>query len=212
MNAINPEVWFAVFSDGGVSPALLAKVRERVAWADRAATDKISRQSVINTAAYALFHARDVAGANTLLVAELSRSDEPYYYMDTLADFAEMTGDTRAALEWKRKAFDAAEGPATRVQWGIGYANAVLRLAPNDKALVSKTANAVIDELEKNSPSYFWRSRVSRARWGDNLRKWSENHGAADILTLLRQRMATVCARQRGETDSCKQWASDARP
>ena len=207
MNAINPELWFAAFIDGGVSPALLAKIRERVAWADRTAVDKTTRQSVINTAAYTLFHARDVAGANKLLVAELSRSDQPYYYMDSLAEFAEMTGEKRAALEWKRKAFDASEGPATRVQWGIGYSNAVLRLAPHDTALVEQAANAVIDELAKNSPSYSWRSRVSRAKWGENLRKWSEAHGGADILALLRRRMATVCARQGGEADSCKHWS-----
>ena len=190
MNAINPELWFAAFIDGGVSPALLAKIRERVAWADRTAVDKTTRQSVINTAAYTLFHARDVAGANKLLVAELSRSDQPYYYMDSLAEFAEMTGEKPAALEWKRKAFDASEGPATRVQWGIGYSNAVLRLAPNDTALVEQAANAVIDELAKNSPSYSWRSRVSRAKWGENLHKWSEAHGGADILALLRRRMS----------------------
>jgi protein disulfide-isomerase len=207
MNAINPELWFAAIIDGAVPPALLAKVRERVAWANRTASDKATRQSVINTAAYALFHAGDVAGATNLLVAELSRSDQPYYYMDTLADFAEMTGDKRAALEWKRKAFDAAEGPATRVQWGIGYSNAVLRLAPDDKVLVEKAANAVIADLAKNSPSYFWRSRVSRAAWGKNLRDWSEAHGGGDTLTLLRARMAAVCERQGSEADSCKHWS-----
>ena len=207
MNAINPELWFAAFIDGGVPPALLAKIRERVAWADRTASDKATRQSVINTAAYTLFHAGDVAGANKLLVTELSRSDQPYYYMDTLAEFAEMTGDKRAALEWKRKAFDASEGPATRVQWGVGYSNAVLRLAPDDKALVEQAANAVIAELGKNSPSYFWRSRVSRATWGKNLREWSEAHGGGDTLALLRARMAAVCARQGGEADSCKHWS-----
>jgi len=207
MNAINPELWFAAFIDGRVSPALLAKVRERVAWADRTAVDKTTRQSVINTAAYTLFHARDVAGANKLLVAELSRSDQPYYYMDTLAEFAEITDDKRAALEWRRKAFDASEGPATRVSWGIGYSNAVLRLAPDDKALVETAANAVMNELEKNSPSYFWRSRVSRAKWGENLRVWSEAHGAADTLALLRKRMSTICARQEAEANSCTHWS-----
>ena len=207
MNAINPELWFAVFIDGGVSPALMAKITERVAWADRTAVDKTTRQSVINTAAYTLFHARDVAGANKLLVAELSRSDQPYYYMDSLSEFAEMTGDARAALEWKRKAFDASEGPATRVQWGINYSNTVLRLAADDKAAVEKAANAVMDELAKNSPSYLWRSRVSRAKWGENLRKWSEAHGGADTLALLRKRMATVCARQAGDPNTCKNWS-----
>jgi protein disulfide-isomerase len=207
MNAINPELWFAAFIDGAVPPALVGKIKERVAWADRTASDKVTRQSVMNTAAYTLFHAGDVAGANKLLVTELSRSDEPYYYMDTLADFAEMTGDKRDALEWKRKAFDASEGPATRVQWGIGYSNMVLRLAPDDRALVGKAANAVMDELAKNSPSYLWRSRVSRAKWGNNLREWSEAHAGADMLALLRARMAAVCARQGGEADTCKRWS-----
>jgi len=62
-------------------------------------------------------------------------------------------------------------------------------------------------ELAKNSPSYFWRSRVSRANWGTNLREWNEAHGGADILALLRAKMAAVCPRQGGEADGCKHWS-----
>ena len=39
-------------AEGAIPPAVLAKVRERAAWADANAKDKITRQSVIDDAAY----------------------------------------------------------------------------------------------------------------------------------------------------------------
>ena len=67
-------------------------------------------------AAYLLHDAGDHAGAKRLLTAELERSDQPYYYMSSLADFAEQEGDKAGAVEWSRKAYEASKGPATRVQ------------------------------------------------------------------------------------------------
>jgi protein disulfide-isomerase len=53
--------------------------------------------------------------------------------MSSLADFAEQEGDKAAAVEWSRKAYEASQGPATRVQWAILWSNAVLRNAPENE-------------------------------------------------------------------------------
>jgi protein disulfide-isomerase len=191
-----------------VPPAVLAKVRERAAWADANAKDKITRQSVIDAAAYLLFDAGDRTGAKNLLAAELERSDQPYYYMSSLADFAEQEGDKPAAVEWSRKAYEASQGPATRVQWAILYANAVMRLTPADRAAVEKSAGAVIDELGKSPDAYYQRTRVKVGAWGDKLAGWSKANNGGDVLGRLRARMADVCGEQGAQADSCNSWAS----
>ncbi len=194
-------------AEGAVPPAVLAKVRERAAWADANAKDKVTRQSVIDDAAYTLFDAGDRAGAKKLLTAELERSDQPYYYMSSLSDFAEQEGDKAAAVEWARKAYEAAQGPATRVQWAILWSNAVLRLTPADEAAVTRSADAVIAELGKSPDSYYQRTRVKVAAWGDKLREWSEAHGGSAVLERLRTQMAGVCDKQGTQAEACREWS-----
>lgn len=206
VEALNIDVALAE-ANGDIPPALLAKVRQRAEWADANAKDKITRQSVIDDAAYLLFDAGARAGAKRLLTAELERSDQPYYYMSSLADFAEQEGDKAGAVEWSRKAYEASQGPATRVQWAILWSSAVLRNAPEDEAQVTRAANAVLDELGKSPDSYYQRTRVKVAAWGERLREWSEANGGSEVLDRLRTRMAAVCAKQGAQAATCEEWS-----
>lgn len=196
--------------NGKVAPAVLTKVRARADWADKAAKDPMSRQSVISDAADLLAEAGDRPAAQKLLEAELKRSDWAYYYMLDLSSLAEDAGDKAGAIAWAKKAYETAHGPATRVQWGIAWSNAVLRNAPQDKEAVEASAAAVIDEIGKNPDSYYQRTRVKVTAWGEKLRAWSEKNGGADVLGRLQTRMANVCARQGAEAATCGQWSRAA--
>ncbi len=191
--------------NGKVPPAVLAKVQARAKWADANAKDKMTRQGVIDDAAYLLWDAGDHAGAKKLETAELKRSDQPYYYMSSLSDFAEQDGDKAGAIEWARKAYEASQGPATRVQWATLYSNTVMRDAPDDKAQVAKAANAVVDELGKSPDSYYQRTRKRVTDWGKKLNAWSMAHNGADIVASLRSRMNDVCGKQGAEAQNCRQ-------
>ncbi len=192
---------------GAVTPAVLAKARERAKWADANAKDKISRQSVIDEAGYLLFEAGDKAGARKLLTAELEKSDQPYYYMSSLADFAEKDGDRQGAVDWSRKAYEAAQGPATRVQWAINYSKAVMRNTPENKDAVEKAAGAVLAELGKIEDGYYQRTRVKVDAWGQQLAEWADAHQGDKVLDDLRTQMAQVCAKQGAQADSCNAWS-----
>lgn len=197
-------------AQGKVSPATLAKVQARAAWADGAAKDAMVRQSVISNAADLLHEAGDDKGAKALLTAELKRSASPYYYMLSLASLAEESGDAKGAIEWARKAYESAQGPATRVQWALEYSKVVLRQAPADKAAVEASANAVLDELASNPGSYYQRTRVKVAAWGDLMREWSRSHGAAATFARIEAKMAKVCASQPPEQAQCTRWGHPA--
>lgn len=195
-------------ADGGkVSPAVLGKVRSRAAWADGSVKDAMVRQSAISTAADVLHEAGDDARARQMLEAEIKRSAQPYYYMLALAHLAEDTGDKGAAVAWAKKAYEAAEGPATRVQWGIEYSKAVLRLTPEDKAGVEASATAVIAELGKNPDSYYQRTRTRVDSWGKLLRAWSTAHGGMAVLGRLEGKMAETCKVQGQGAEACRNWA-----
>lgn len=207
---VNADIALGKGDDGAVSKAVLTKVRDRAAWANKEAKDLIVRQSVISNAAYLLHDAGDDAGAKTLLEAELKRSASPYYYMLSLASLAEDAGDGLAAIDWARKAYETSEGAATRVQWAIEYSKTVLRQAPDDKAAVEASAQAVINELGKNSGSYYQRTRVKVGAWGQLLRQWSEVHQGSAVLSRLDSKMTSVCAKQGEAAATCREWAKAA--
>jgi protein disulfide-isomerase len=210
LDTIYPAIALAKADGGKVSPELLAKVHERVDWADANAKDSMTRQAALPDGAYFLEQAGDAKAAMALLEGNLKTSKAPYYYMLDLASIAEDQGDKDAAIDWARKAYETAQGPATRVQWAVDYAGTVMRLEPENKHAVEASAAAVIDELAKSPDSYYQRTRVKVTRWGNKLREWAEKNKASDVLERLRTEMARVCAKEGDEAETCNQWSREA--
>ncbi|NIJ93055.1 protein disulfide-isomerase [Xanthomonas campestris] len=181
-------------------------VQQRVQWAtDTARTDE-ERQSTISTAAALLGEVGDNSGAEQLLLAELTRSKTPYYYMPELADLAEQRGDKKTALSWLRKAYESAQGPATRVQWGVMYVDGLIRLSPDDTAGIEAAATQVIGELAGQPDGYRQRTRQRFATLGAALKTWSKQHhqdGNA-VLARLQQKMQSSCGSK--NTGECASW------
>jgi hypothetical protein len=112
------------------------------------------REVVVNEAAYVLAEAGLFEDSDALLTAELARSRTPYYHMLGLAANAKKRGDKAAAVAWTEKAYGAASGPATWLQWGVSYVNTLIDLAPDDAARIERAAIQVIDELEPDPDTF----------------------------------------------------------
>ncbi len=117
---------------------LQEQVRQRVEAALAESTDQYERHTLVNTAVSALNDAGLPAQAEQVLLAELPRSHSPYYFMLSLASSAKRRGDAAAMLEWYGKAWQAAVGPATRLQWGVTYLLSLLELTPQDSARIAQ--------------------------------------------------------------------------
>jgi hypothetical protein len=133
--------------------------------------------------------------AETLLKAELKRSHSPYYFMVDLAEVAKKRGDTAAAIDWYAQSYAAAKGPATRVQWGARYVNALTELAPQDIVGIERAAGSVIGELEPAPETFYDRNLRGLERMGKKLSdcgKVPEHKGA---LERIRAQMDAVCAK-----------------
>jgi len=183
-----------VDDEKGELPApLLASVRSEVARADRATADPYARQAVISTAADALAEAGLLAESDALLTSELTRSHSPYYYMLGLAANAKKRGDKVGALGWYERAYAAADGPATRLQWGASYVSALVDLSPQDAPRIEAAATHVIGELEARPDTFFGRNQRSLERIGKKLTAWNKDKQHNDSLQRIRTQMAGVC-------------------
>ena len=174
---------------------LLQTVRDQVARADRETTDPYARQAVISAAADALSDADLMQASDALLEAELKRSHSPYYFMLDLAANAKKRGDKAAALDWEQKAYTAADGPATRLQWGVHYVNALIELAPQDEARIEHAAKSVIGELDPTPDTFYERNRRGLERMGGKLAAWNAQRRHEAAMARIRAQMAAVCAK-----------------
>ena len=202
----------AAGKDAPLPAELVRKVHERVVWADKAARNPHERQSLISTAARLLSQAGDSKGAEALLKAELGKSAAPYYYMPTLAKLAEERGDKATAVDWLRRGYETSEGPASRVQWGVTYVEGLLRLTPEDDAVIEKATGQVIGELASQPDGYRQRTRQRLEGLGKSLQEWSNTHNGAGTLQRLRARTAEACAAQADNKvlDACRNWLNAA--
>ncbi len=197
LTAVTAQVELAKLdNDKAALPEALQKsVREQVARADRETTDPYARGAVISTAADALAEAGLMTESDALLTGELARSQSPYYYMLGLAANAKKRGDKAAALDWYEKAYAAADGPATRLQWGASYVSALVELAPQDAQRIEAAASHVIGELDAKPDTFFGRNQKSLERMGKKLAAWNKGNAHGDALQRIRAQMAGVCAK-----------------
>jgi len=196
LSAIGAEIELSKADNSGkISPKLLDKLHQRISFADKTVSDPLMRQATMPEAGQLLIEAGEPKAAAKLWEAELPRSVAPYYYMADLADLAESLKDNGAAVGWLAKAADSAQGPATRLQWAVLYSRGVIRLAPDDKAAISRSADTVVAALRANTSGYAARSARRLNDWGSMLKIWSAHHDGAAILARVSTELDDVCAR-----------------
>ncbi|HEX4585234.1 MAG TPA: thioredoxin family protein [Burkholderiaceae bacterium] len=179
--------------NGPVAPLLRDTIRSAAAQADRDTTDRFERQAVISSAADALSAAGLDAESDALLKAELTRSVSPYYQMVELAVNARKRGDSAAALDWYEKAYAAAQGPATRLQWGARYVIALTELAPAQQERVDQAVARVIEDLDPAPETFYGRNRVALERLSAALQDWNSGHAHDPVLKNAVSRLSGVC-------------------
>jgi thioredoxin-related protein len=187
--------------------ALLDEVRAHVARVDREISDGYERQAVITAAGELLAQAGLLDESNALLKANLAKSHSPYYLMSELSANARRRGDNSEALRWSQQAFDSAEGPATRLQWGASYVNALVDLAPRDEARIERAVQQLFAEAAAQPNAFYERSARSLQRVGTKLQTWNRGRAHSAALRRLQAQLDAVCAKlpsddvQRGVCD-----------
>ncbi len=178
-----------------LAPALVADARQMVAAADREIRDGYERQAVITFGAAVLSRAGLWAESEALLKGNLAKSHSPYYLMSQLAGNYRRLGRNDEALQWYEQSYVKAVGPATRVQWGAGYVNALIDLAPKDTARIEKAVAALLAEAAKDSAAFEGRSARSYQRVADKLATWNTDGSKGAVLARLQRQLDGVCGK-----------------
>jgi hypothetical protein len=148
---------------------------------------------VITAAGELLADAGLLAESDKLLQGELKTSHAPYYHMLILASNAKARGDKAAALDWYQKAYQAAEGQATRLQWGASYVGNAVELAPQDAARIETAAQEVFADAAKSDSAFYERSRRSLERVASRLKTWNQDGKHAEAISRLAGQLNGVC-------------------
>jgi thioredoxin-like negative regulator of GroEL len=175
--------------------SLVAEVREQAARMDREITDGYERQAVITEAAYLLAQVGLLDDSDALLKANLARSHSPYYLMSELAANAKKRGDAAGVLRWSREAFERAEGPSTRLQWGAAHVAALVEWAPADEARIQAVVHQLLEEAAAQPDAFHERSARSLQRVGGQLLAWNQHGRHQAVLQRLRAELDAVCAK-----------------
>jgi thioredoxin-related protein len=195
--AVNAKIELAKLEapNGPLPEPLLATVRKEAERADKETTDVYARQSVISGAAEVLAEAGLLDESDTLLKSELARSHSPYYFMLGLAANAKKRGDKVAAVDWAEKAYAAAKGPATRLQWGVSYLRSLIANSPDDAVRIERVAGQIIGELEATPETFYERNRRALERMGRELAGWNKDKRHDTSVNRIRAGLASVCAK-----------------
>jgi len=179
-------------AEAPLSDGLKDEIRRAVAQADAATTDPYERQSVINVASAILDMAGMKEEAKTMLLAELERSKQPYYFMTSLADIEQQAGNDEAAIGWLARGYDEARGPATRFQWGTYYIAGLLEMTPEDEERIATDTVRVVGELGATR-AFHQRPKAQLARLQKKLEEWNEGGGHAEAIVRIRRGVLAIC-------------------
>jgi hypothetical protein len=158
--------------------------------------DPYERQAVVTLAAHVLARAGDWTASDALLRANLDRSHSPYYLMSQLGANARRQGRLDEALGWFERAYDASRGPATRLQWGASYLQALVDLAPEDVPRIERAATSILADAAGDAGAFHERSGRSLQRVSRVLSRWSSDGRHAEVMARLRAQAGGLCRGQ----------------
>jgi thiol-disulfide isomerase/thioredoxin len=173
--------------------SLVAEMRDAVGRVDAGTRDPYARQAAINSAANLYWEAGLEEDANRLLVAELQKSKQPYYFMLDLADLAQKAGREQEAVDWLARAYDAARGPATRFQWGASYLLGLLEMTPDDTQRIERVGLELLGELGESPDAFYQRTQMRLENLNGKLLEWGDTGKRRAVLERLRAKTDQIC-------------------
>ena len=180
--------------------SVLADLKADLTRADEKETNSFARQSVVSQINHLYQSARLYDEARTLLLAELDRSEYPYYFMSSLSGLAEKQEKTVEALMWRRKAYESSKGAATRFQWGASYVKAIVRLTPNNHDLIVSASMKLFDGLLGEQEVFAGRNfRILRSL-NMQLAKWQDDQQQDALIEAFHARIQSMCEKQAAAT------------
>jgi thioredoxin-related protein len=175
--------WMRV-AEKTVPKNLKQEIRQAVIQARKHLADGHERIA-INYAAYAALKASgQVELAERLITEEMQAGSNNQYWMLVLADLAAESGNEDEALHWYAKAWDTAQGEATRLQWGSYYIRQLTEQTPDDDAKIMAVSEELFSRLAKQKTPFHGRSKRALERIFKALNAWGQLSSPAELINL----------------------------
>lgn len=173
----------------------IASLRSDIQRLAQAPMDGYERQAVIPSLAYALGLAGLWVESDQLLKESLAKSHSDYYLMSQLGSNAKKQGRAKEALSWYQQSYEKSVGPATRLQWGVGYLSALTELAPEEAARIEALALTLIREAAQDPAAFEERSGRSMQRLARTLGEWNKMVSQTKSMRAIQASLEGVCQR-----------------
>lgn len=200
-----PKLYLATQNDRQLPDGLKLQLMREMQLIDQSTPDAYERQSVINQMSHIYRSAGMADVAKDLLLAELSRSASPFYFMSGLAVIAEKQENFAEAVEWRRKAYEASTGEATRFQWGANYVLTMIKLTPeNTDAILARSVD-LLDEFHETGEAFAGRNFQILKRLNSRLADWRQARELSVLaFTNTIRSMCDVQAAGSIEAENCE--------
>ena len=186
---------------GSLSAELIKLTQQKVEWADFNAKDHMERQTVLSTAIYLLMQIDKLDAAKKLALAELKKSQSPYYFMSYLGSIANKQGHQDESLQWYRKAWQASEGHATRFEWGTSYILKALKYGKFEDGQVQADYKTILDEVLAQKDAFAGRSRSRFKRLVRTL---------TEVSPKGMETLKKICAKDKAQASALSEVISEA--
>lgn len=150
-----------------------------------------ARQTVLNKAYQVYGLAKMPEQSRAILLAEIETSKEPYYFMSGMASLEEKAGNTEEAVLWLKRAYDAANGSATRFQWGVEYITGAMELTPDNVEPVGEALAGLLDNLEQPQAVFTGRNLHRLKRLQETLGQWQAGRA---YVQAFNEKIDQACA------------------
>jgi len=185
---------FTARQSGHAPPAgLVRAVHGAVREADRATDDPFARMNLFSVAYGALSMAGLYDEAYDYMTREVERSQWPDYIMLALARWAQWEGLAGEALTWALRAWQEAQGPATRFERGTAYVHMLAQLTPDAEARIEDTTIALFREAGRAKDAFFLRTTRYMRRLENYLRAWDAGGVRAPSMARIRSEVLATC-------------------
>ena len=132
-------------------------------------------------------------------LAEIEKSGSPYYFMSSLARLAREAGDKEEAVSWVARAYDSAEGHATRFQWGTSYLMGLMDLTPENAATIQAESERVLGELLGSDDAFAGRNGARIGRLEQTYAEWNAEDTYNNEIGAVRDSLAPSCSKLSAE-------------
>ena len=157
-------------------------------------TDPKAREALVSDASYLLFKYGMQADAKEMLATEMKTTKSPHYLMSTLGYFEKQEGNPIKALEWYEKAYKAAKGPATKLQWYGSFVRNLIELKPSDKKSIKTHVSTLLSHYTNMTDSFFGRNYRVLISLKKSTNKWAQDNKELPWIENIKNKGLQKCS------------------